>query len=118
MVVILVLSFFPWGGLFGTTGMDTAVSVVKNLDGSIEQLLTLSTILFAALAVVFALLNKANHTLVILALVSPVALFIYSIIQSGVDSIKSIELAFAIVVVLSTLVLLKTLGIIKLRFLK
>lgn len=118
MIVILILSFFPWSGLFGTTGMDTAVSVVRNLDGSVEQLLTLSTIFFAALSIILALLNKPNNTIVILALVSPISLFVYSIVNHGVDSVKSVELAFAIVVVLSIVTLLKTLGIIKLKFLK
>jgi len=118
MIVILVLSFFPWGGLFGTTGMDTALSVIKNLDGSIEQFLTLASVAFATLAIILALLNKASRIVVILALTSPVALFVYSIIQHGVNSIKSIELAFAVVVVLSTITLLKTLGVIKLKFLK
>ena len=119
MIIILVLSFFPWGGVFGSaTGMDIAMNVAKNLSGSIADYLTFATIVLAALALILAQINKASSLVVLLALASPITLFVYKMIDTKGDFVSSIELAYGIVLILSILVLLKHVGIIKFKFLK
>lgn len=114
IVVILILSFFPWGGLLGTTtGVETAVAVVKNLGGSVQEYLILATILFGALALILAQLNRASGLVVFLTFASPIALFVYNMIKTEGDFITSMELAYAIVLVISILAMLKHLRIIK-----
>ena len=115
VLLILVLSFFPWIGLLNQSGMDVSVSVIKNITSvaSITDYAISITVLFATLALVLALLRKANSLLPTISFGAAVLAFVFGMIDTSGDYLSSMELAYLMVVLVGIVMLLRKFGLIK-----
>lgn len=120
MIIIIVLSFFPWIGILNRSAVDITTSVIENITSvaAVDSYAITLTFVLAVLALIMALMNKGKELHTTIAFIAPIVAFVYGMIDTSGDYLSSMELAYIIVVLLSALMLLKQFGIIKLKFLK
>lgn len=114
MIAIVALMFLPWSGLLNTNGFDLAIGALKN-GGSIEDYLIAATLIAAVLALALAIMGRSGEPFILIASVTPIAAFIFGMIDHGSNYITSIENGYLITLIVVLLLLLKRAGIIKVR---
>ena len=115
VMAIVVLSFFPWLGLLHSSGVDITRGVIENITSvvSIDTYAIALTVIMSVFTLIMGILKKGKALYLLITFASPVIAFVYGMIMSSGDYFSSMELGYMIVVLLSTMMLLKKAGIIK-----
>ena len=115
VIAIVVLSFFPWVGLVNSSGIDITRGVIENITSlaSVDTYAISLTVIMSVFTLLMGVLKKGKALYMTITFTLPLVAFVYGMIMSSGDYFSSMELAYMIVVLLSTIMLLKKAGVVK-----